>query len=268
MSRNRIKIVSNYNSKTLSFFYMNEKGVWRSVSQQSELHWKFPSASIFDSGEEIVAAIDRQYNTGNRGVDIRFEGSEEEYCYLRECIKKHFHEREIECEHQQTIIAVAGKVRSGKTTFIEEIGKYLGESSSSVSLEGCEKFTSYSSNIIWYEIAGIDIGKENVLTAQNTLDRLTEEGVTDFIYCLATNKIEDLEEAVIGHVRSTYPNIKITLLLTMYVDDESDLYSERLSAQLNGIRVLPILAKSLKTRRGIVEAHGLDEVCRYLFEGR
>lgn len=268
MSRNRIKIVSNYNSKTLSFFYMNEKGVWRSVSQQSELHWKFPSASIFDSGEEIVAAIDRQYNTGKRGVDIRFEGPAEEYRYLRECIAKCFHERDIECEHQQTIIAVAGKVGSGKTTFIEEICKYLGESSSSVSFEGYEKFTSYSSNIIWYEISGIDIGKENVLAAQKTFDRLTEEGVTDFIYCLSTTKIEDLEENVISHIRSTYPNIKITLLLTMYVDDESDLYSEHLSEQLNGIRVLPILAKNLKTRRGIVEAHGLDEVCRYLFEGR
>ena len=71
MSRNRIKIVSAQNTKTLSFFYLNEKGAWRPVSQQSELHWKYPSASIFDSGEEIVAAIDRQYNTGKRGVDIR-----------------------------------------------------------------------------------------------------------------------------------------------------------------------------------------------------
>lgn len=268
MSRNRIKIVSSQNPKRLSFFYMNEKGVWRSVSQQSELHWKYPSASIFDSGEEIVAVIDRQYNTGKRGVDIRFEGPKEEYCYLRECITKYFHERDIECEHQQTVIVVAGKVRSGKTTFIEEICKYLGESSSSVSLEGYEKFTAYSSNTIWYELSGIDIGKENVLSAQKTFDKLIEEGVTDFIYCLATTKIEDLEEALINHVGTTYPNIKISLLLTMYVDDESDLYSERLSEQLNGIRVLPILAKNLKTRRGIVEAHGLDEVCRYLFEGR
>lgn len=268
MSRNRIKIVSNQNPKTLSFFYMNEKGVWRSVSQQSELHWKYPDSSIIDSGEEIVAAIYRQYNTGKRGVDIRFEGSEEEYRYLRECITKHFHERDIECEHQQTIIAVAGKVGSGKTTFIEEICKYLGESFSSTSLEGYEKFTSDSSNIVWYEISGIDIGRENVLSAQKTLDRLTGEGVTDFIYCLATTKIEDLEESIISYVRTTYPKIKITLLLTMYVGDESDLYSERLSEQLNGIRVLPILAKNLKTRCGIVETHGLDDVCRYLFEGR
>lgn len=40
LSQNRIKIVSNPNPRSLSFFLMNEKGQWVSVSNYSELSRK------------------------------------------------------------------------------------------------------------------------------------------------------------------------------------------------------------------------------------
>ncbi len=267
--QNKIKIVSNPSTKTLTFFLMNEKGNWCLVSNYSELSRnKFTASNIFDAGETIVAVIDRDYNTGGRGVDIRFEGPEDEYIYLRQCVEKHFKDQNIECKHHETQIAVAGKIGSGKTIFIEEMCKGGAGASNSVSHSGYQLYSDSKANTIWYEIDGIDIGKENVLAAQNTFDSLASGGVTDFIYCLSTNKIEELEEELIAHVKNTYPKIHILVLLTDYLDDSNDLFTEQLSQHLGGVKVIPIIARNIKTRNGIVEAFGLDNVRKFLFEGK
>lgn len=269
LPRNRIKIVSAQSSKALSFFMMNEKGQWEVLSNYSDLsRKKFTTANIFDVGDAVVEIIDRDYNTGGRGVDIRFEGPDNEYAFLQECVKRRFQSQDVSCAHHKTIVAVAGKIKSGKSTFIEEMCKYAGGTTSSVQFDGYECFTSHPSNVRWYEIAGIDIGKEYVLSAKQTISSLIPEGVTDFIYCLSTNKIEPLEEDFILYVRNTYPSVNVLVLLTNYMDDVNDISIERLSDQLNGIKVLPILSKLRKTRGGIIEAYGLDNVSRYLFEGK
>lgn len=60
LSQNRIKIVSNPNPRSLSFFLMNEKGQWVSVSNYSELsRKKYTTADIFTAGDDIVSIIDR-----------------------------------------------------------------------------------------------------------------------------------------------------------------------------------------------------------------
>lgn len=267
--QNRIKIVSNPTTKSLTFFLMNEKGKWCLVSNYSELsRSKFTASSIFDSGESIVAVIDRDYNTGGRGVDICFEGPEDEFIYLQQCVAKHFKDQNIECNHHETKIAVAGKIGSGKTIFIEEMCKEGTGTSSSVSHPGYQLYSDSRTNTKWYEIDSIDIGKENVIAAQQTFDSLAAEGVTNFIYCLATNKIEELEEGLIAHVKNTYPKIRILVLLTDYLDDSNDLFTEQLSNHLDGVKVLPIIARNIKTRNGIVEAFGLDDVRKFLFEGK
>lgn len=267
--QNKIKIVSNPDAKSLAFFLMNEKGIWCLVSNYSELSRnKYTASNIFDMGESIVAVIDRDYNLGGRGVDIRFEGPEDEYIYLQQCVEKHFKGQNIECKHHETKIAVAGKMGSGKTIFIEEMCKDGAVIPSSVSHPGYQLYSDSRANTIWYEIDGIDIGKENVLAAQNTFDTLASGGITDFIYCLSTNKIEELEEGLISHIKNTYPKIRVLVLLTDYLDDDNDLFTEQLSNHFGGIKVIPIIARNIKTRNGIVEAFGLDDVRKFLFEGK
>lgn len=52
MCKNRMKIVSK---KSLSFFFMNEKGVWGPVSNNSELsREKFTSADISEKVKDIL----------------------------------------------------------------------------------------------------------------------------------------------------------------------------------------------------------------------
>ena len=265
MVKNIMKIVSK---KSLSFFFMNEKEVWGQVSNNSELsREKFTSADISKKGKDILSVIDRDYNITEKGVDIQFEGPEEEFKCLKKCIEEHFKGKNISCHHQKNIIAVAGKIGSGKTVFIEEMCKYAGETYRINLQEGCIKYIFESSNTVWYEIAGIDIGKENVYKAQSTFDKLASEGVTHFIYCLSTNKIEKLEEEFIAHVVSSYPSITVLLLLTQYINDDIS-YVEQLSERLNGIKVIPVLARRWKTRNGSIEPYGLDDVRNDLFEGK
>ena len=267
LPRNKLKIVSNRNRKSLSFFLMNEKGRWMPVSNYSDLsRKKYTTPNIFDTGEEILAIIDRDYNTGGRGVDIRFEGPDEEYHFLQECVKKHFCGQDVICSQHRAAIAVAGKTNSGKTTFIQEMCKYMGEHLSSVQLDAYEKYTAHPSNTIWYEIAGIDFGK--IIAAKDAFTCIVPEGITDFIYCLSTTKIEEPEESLILYIKENHPYINILLLLTQYLDEGSDLYVDHLSKQVNGVKVLPILAVPKKTRSGIIESYGLDDVSRYLFEGK
>ena len=77
-----------------------------------------------------------------------------------------------------------------------------------------------------------------------------------------------MEEKFILNIKSTYPHINVLLLLTNHLDDSDDLFIDQLSHQLNNVKVLPILAKARQTRNGIIEAYGLDNVSRYLFEGK
>ena len=265
--RNKIKIVSNRNPQSLSFFLMNEKGKWMLLSNYSDLsRKKYTTSNIFDAGNDIIAIIDRDYNTGGRGVDIRFEGTDEEYRFLQQCVQKQLGGKDITCNHYRSAIAVVGKINSGKSTFIEEMCRHMGESLTATHFDGYDKFTTQPTNILWYEIAGIDFG--NISITKDTITRLIPEGITDFIYCLSTTKIEEPEEILIRHIADIHPDINVLLLLTQYLDDNNDLFVDQLSQQLNGVKIIPILAMPKKTRAGIIEAYGLDAVSKYLFEGK
>lgn len=268
MPRNRIRIVSNQNTKSISFFFwMKEREKWSAVSNYSELsRRKYTSANIFDAGETILSVIERDYNIGGQGVDVWFAGPEDEFNFLQQCIDRDFKDKNMMCNREISTIAVAGKIGSGKSTLIEKMCTYAGDSFSLEMLEGYEKYTACPTNTIWYEIAGIDMGNDNVSAVQKIFDSLAGKGVTAFIYCILTGKIEKPEEDFIAHVRRSCPGIKILLLLTKYLE-ENDHFAEQLSGQLDGIKVIPVLAKSVKMRRGMIEAYGLDEVSAYLFEG-
>lgn len=270
MKRNQIKIVSNVKKQTLAFFMKDEQEKWREVSNSSPLsRKKYKASSIKKSVEEIVRVIGSEYNPGNRGVDIYFEGTEEDFCILKNVIDKKFSPNYLDCIYvQETQIAVAGKVGSGKTTLIKGIEEYKGVSFMHQENKGLSAYSDEESKVVWYEIPGIDIGVENIIAARDTFEQLANEGLTTFVYCLGTTKIEPPEEELIMFVRNDYPSIKILVVLTRFVDDDNKTYADQLSSNLNGTKVIPVLAKEMKTRSGIIPAYGIDDVDRYIFEGR
>lgn len=269
MLRNQIKIISNSQRHSLAFYYKTDIGEWRLVTNDSELSRReYIDATIQSRAEDIIRVINSVYNPGNRGVDISFEGKERDFLLLKNTIDNYFKQSNITCIMQKTLVAVAGKVGAGKTTLIEGFFAHKDIALNCYEQNGNSVFTDDQETITWYEIPGIDFGAENVANARNAFEKLAKSGLTTFIYCLGTNKIETLEEEFIFFVRDNYPEIKILVVLTKSVDDEQMLCIEQLSANLDGIKVIPTLAMNLKTKGGVVSAYGLDDIDRYIFEGK
>lgn len=269
MLRNQIKIVSNAKRQSLAFYMKNEADEWRLVSNDSALSRKaYIGTTIQSRAVDIVRVIHTVYNPGNRGVDIFFEGEEKDFLLLKDTVDRQFSESNITCVMQKTLVAVAGKIGAGKTSLIKGFWNYKDISFNCCEKDGIFVFTDDDEAVVWYEIPGIDFGAENVIKARKTFEKLAKSGLTTFIYCLGTNKIEAAEEDFIFFVRNKYPEIKILVVLTQSVDDEQALYVEQLSGNLDGIKVIPTLAMDMKTRGGVVSAYGLDDIDRYIFEGK
>ena len=103
---------------------------------------------------------------------------------------------------------------------------------------------------------------------KKAFEKLARSGITALIYCLGTAKIESLEEKLLFFVRGKYPGIKILVVLTQSVEEEQALYVEQLSRNLDGIKVIAALAMDMKTRGGVVSSYGLDDIDRFIFEGK
>ena len=269
MNRNKVKIVCNENINSISYYFQNERSKWIRVSNSSELSRKeYIFTTIREKATDILGIINEIYNPGNRGVDIFFEGSDDDFSILCNAIKRDFSEDNITCKQKKMKIAVAGKIGSGKTTLITELEKFLN-----VHYEKCmnKEYVIYSDkkgNSEWYDLNGIDLGIENIEQTKDVIDKFAKNGLTTVVYCFSTSKIDELEEKLILYIRETYPEIEILIALTSCIYDEGLLFAEQLSTNLMQTKVIPILAKELKTREGIIPAFGLDQIVRYIFEGR
>ena len=71
---------------------------------------------------------------------------------------------------------------------------------------------------------------------------------------------------MIKFVAQNYPSIKVIVALTKYIDEDSASYPKQLSKRLNGIEVVPLLAKEIKVRPGAIDAYGIGVLNRELFE--
>ena len=269
MSHNQIKIVSNTKKRALAFYMKNELQEWRLISNDSILSRKeYINSSIEDRVEDIVHEINSVYNPGKRGVDIFFDGEEKDFLLLKKTIDSHFSQNNITCVMQKVRIAVAGKVGAGKSTLIKSFSVFKGEAFHCYENDGVLQYSDDSGTVIWYEIPGIDFGAENLANTKKAFEKLARSGITALIYCLGTAKIESLEEKLLFFVRGKYPGIKILVVLTQSVEEEQALYVEQLSRNLDGIKVIAALAMDMKTRGGVVSSYGLDDIDRFIFEGK
>ncbi len=269
MNRNKVKIVCNKNINSISYYFQNENSEWIRVSNSSELSRKeYTYTTIKEKVFDILKIINEIYNPGSRGVDLYFEGSDDEFNIICKTLDSNYSQENIMCHQNKMKIAVAGKIRSGKTTLIGELGKLLNVHYDNTQSTDYIVYNDKKGNIQWYELKGIDLGKENIEQTISIIDELVNKGLTTFVYCFGTSKIEKLEEKIILHVRNNYPQIKILVVLTSCVYDEAPSLAEQVSKSINQVKVIPVLAKELKTRGGIIPAFGLEQIVKYIFEGR
>lgn len=268
MEHNKIKIVSNIKLRRIAYYFKNESSEWMRVPNSSGLSRKeFCETTISEKIYDIIKIIDDVYNPGNRGVEVLFEGTDEEYTIIRNTVKKANMCDSIICNQKKAKIAVVGKIGSGKTTLIESIGEHLTTNFSKKKNAQYDVFIDEKGNTEWYELKGIDLGKEYITQSNAVLTELAESGMTVLVYCLSTYKVEELEEKLILEFSGQHPEINILITLTSCVDEDAASYAEQISSRLNK-KVIPVLAKEKKTRNGSIPAYGLEQAVQYIYEGK
>lgn len=343
MRRNSIRIISNHAARTVSFYIKNEADEWVHVDSSSPLSRKeYTETSIYENAEKIIEIIDDIYNTGNRGVDLEMECTDDEFIYLSSLIEKRYGDANISstqkdatkslepddskedieksskegskeknikaekdgesshryengdsmgksatsvltdnirnepqkenvnilCKQNKMQVAFAGKIGSGKTTLMDALAELNNIKFSMSHRSDYTLHQNMEGSQLWYEITGIDIGKIYVEKAYTTIKNLIKTGMNVLIYCFSTNKIESTEENILLNIKNDFPNVRILVVLTSCVDDDGTVYAERMSNSLNGIKVLPVLAKDKKIRNGIISAYGLEDISRFIYGGK
>jgi hypothetical protein len=267
MKHNRIKIKCNSQGSTLSYQFQNEQMIWVSVSQFSDLAKKeYTETSIRQSASSILNIIKMVYNPGSRGVIISFEGPERDYVYLRQVINKEFSQENISCEQKTIKVAVAGKCGVDKTALIESLFQKRREQYAVTSKTGYRHYKSKSDDTEWFELEGIDLGIENIRKAERTIDVLAKQGLTMFIYCLNSDRVEQTEVQLVQRIREHHPEISLLGILTNTVSLDAETIAEQISRILR-IKVLPIMTKDQITRSGTIRAFGHENVLRAVFGG-
>lgn len=267
MAHNKIKIVSN--NSTVFYYIQNEEMQWVRVSNSSELSRReYTHVCIKEKVFDILQIINDSYNPGNRGVDLYFEGCADEFYIICNALAEKYDKENITCYHKTMKIAVVGKIGSGKTTLIKEM--FNINNSQYKKIEGLKYDIFYDKkrDVEWYELNGIDLGRKNIEDCKQTLTKLAKNEITTLIYCFSTTKIERLEEELILYISNNYPQIKILILLTKYIYDDGDLFARQINEIITNAKVIPILAKDLQTRNGTISSFGLEEISKYIFEGR
>lgn len=90
--KNYFIIRCNPYTQTIEYKYYNsETGEFCNPDDSSDLAKdEFRKAVLWNKGYEIVSYINEKYNNGNAGMEIIFEGTEENYEFLKEIIDKYF----------------------------------------------------------------------------------------------------------------------------------------------------------------------------------
>lgn len=285
MKRNAIRIVCNPYAKGISYYFKNEQGEWDVISENSPLsrqfYTKLPVGMSMQEFvekriEQILEVIDNIYNRKAKGIDILFEGTTECFEILSSAAKSYSVNRNVKCKLGTTKVAVLGKKSVGKTNLIEGLEDIIGYKYSRKNGEGYTMYSDECNRAQWYEVDGIDLGIDNVDRAFKTVEKLSTEGLSAVIYCISgsSGRIEDTEKNIIKKIED-FASIKTMIALTMcYKDDNQTVYDE-IEKVTDQMKIVSTLAKPYKTagkdKEGkslVVEAFGVEEVSRFVFEGR
>ena len=170
-------------------------------------------------------------------------------------------------------VAVVGKVGSGKTELIKGLTIHKNSNFEASNLpSGTIKYTDSNNNIEWYEIAGIEFGKENIEKAREQLERLIDtEGVSIVLYCFnaKTGKIENAERNFIVDVKRKYSNISLFAVITASIDEEASCdFADKVSISTKQTKTFNVLATEMRTKTGFLQPFGLEEMTKNIYGGR
>lgn len=257
-----MKIINNPKDGSLSYFIQNANQKWVSVSDFSELsRSSFRKLNIEDNSEILWKTIAKTYCGPNQYLRIILEGFDDIPQSLMESVKKF---PAISIVSGQFSIAVVGKLKVGKSTLIEALGCRRIKSEKDYNM-----YSMKQSN--WYEVKGIDLGRESYNETVNIISELQQfEQTSVFIYCLDSKagKIENEEIELIDFLKNSYPNARVIVVITKSIDEDgARAFAERVKGMVKCSGVVPVLAKETETRAFICKAYGIDKLTELIYEG-
>lgn len=279
MKYNKLRVVCNPVAKHISYYYKNETNEWHIFSSSSSLSRSYyTDTTIEERADEIVVKLDEIYNRKNKGLDISFEGDKKSYTIFKDAIERNVPKRNVQCHIGSTKVIVTGKVGAGKTTLIEGI-EHLNNMNCTV--EEFEDYTIYrdENNTEWYEIKGIDFGRENVERAYSTICKVVENTSAMIVYCIhsSNRRVEEAESQFIMKLITSFPELAGMMVLTHTVNKKGlGAFVDEIEKVTEQIKVIPVLAKEFtldiedkSTKQPIIlKPFGLDKLAEYVFEGR
>lgn len=280
MKRNTMRIVCNPYTNQISYYFKNEIGEWNVLSGNSILSRQyFTNTSMKERSKEIMEKADEIYNKKNKGLDILFEGTIENFEFLQETINCCFADRDIVCKLGTTKVAVVGKKSVGKSYLIEGLQELHGYKYTIQEGQGYTLFCDECNHAEWYEIEGIDLGKDKVEKAYKMIENLSEKGLSAVIYCISSvsGRIEEIEKELMQKIEKDFSEITVMIALTMCYKEDEDIQSsiDEILKVTDQTKIVPTLSKDYKTNikdeEGapiVIESFGLSEVSKYVFEGR
>jgi len=269
MKRNSLKIVCDVTRRRLIYHFKNEFGDWVNVPSESPFSTRdYTDTTMKASAKKIMEKADKIYNRRNKGLDIVFQGDSSEFAALQNAIRYDFSGRDIKTKIEDTKIAILGKNASGKTTLIEELTKSY-QCDDNLKTRNYAVYQDNKNHAHWYEIKGIDIGQGEVERAFETLKAIAEDELSAAIYCVSClyGKLEDIEAESIQSFAANFHGVRMVIALTQCYNEESQAIADEI-ARRSGCRVIQVLAKDHSFRTGTIKSFGLDELSRYVFEGR
>lgn len=278
MKRNTVKMVCNPYTNRMSYYFRNELGEWEVLSSDSPLSRQYyTNTTVSEKVQEILEKIDEIYNRKNKGLDILFEGTNENYHILCETIEKNFYGKNINCKLGTTKIAVVGKKSAGKSYLIDGIENLQGFKYSKIKQDGYVRYVDECNHAEWYEITGIDLGKNKVEESYDTIKKLSKEGLSAVVYCIpaTSGRIEEIEKTLIKRIETDFAEMRTMIALTMCFKDDIQEAIDEIEKITDQIKVVPVLAKEYKTalkdKKGnalVIDSFGLEDISRFVFEGR
>ena len=277
VKRNSVKIVCNPFERKISYFYKNEIGEWLLMSSSSPLsRQQYTTTDMKKSCKIIIEKINEVYNRKNKGVDILFEGTSDNYELLSSVINTDFANYDIKCIINTTEIAVVGKKNVGKTFLIEGIAKEYGNKLNRSNNNQYKEYKDWYNHVEWLEVNGIDVGNENIDETYRVISNLVKYGLSKVIYCISgeTGRIEEMERKLLIQLKQNFPSIDILIAITKSYKNNDDIkiMVDEIKKYIGNDKVFPVLAQeyefntSIGEENSIIKPYGLEDLVTYLFE--
>lgn len=279
--RNIVKIICNPFLNRIAYSFKNEHGEWKYLAGYSVLSRReFTSGSIETNAKNIIRKLDEIYNRNNKGLDIIFEGTQEDFYFIKKNIDDLSGSHNITCSCQVSKIAVLGKPASGKTSLIQSMCNTKDINPIEHDEGSYYSFFDSQKNVEWIEIKGVDYEQDLQPKVLNIIDDLCKHDVFTFLYCISlqSNRMEDFEVDLYKSISNQLPGLSKAICVTNCVQTEKVKRSfvDTISKELPEEKIIPVNAVAFETgvfdsatqKAIVVEQFGLEELSKFIFERR